>query len=65
MKKPLAHNKDLAHLPAALVMSGPTTLSRTAPHDGRKYRMLKVLDEFSYECLAIPCRSQAQGDHCP
>ena len=22
-------------------------------HDGRKYRMLNVLDEFSHECLAI------------
>src|SRR6202008_511037 len=22
-------------------------------HDGRKYRMLKVLDEFTHECLAI------------
>ena len=26
-------------------------------HDGRKYRMLNVLDEFTHECLAIPnCR---------
>ena len=24
-----------------------------APPDGRKYRMLNVLDEFSHECLAI------------
>ncbi len=23
------------------------------PHDGRKYRMLNVLDEFTHECLAI------------
>ena len=22
-------------------------------HDGRKYRMLNVLDEFTHECLAI------------
>jgi hypothetical protein len=24
-------------------------------HDGRKYRILNVIDEFSHECLAIRC----------
>jgi hypothetical protein len=30
-------------------MSGPTTLSRTAPT--MEYRMLNVLDEFTHGCL--------------
>src|SRR5262249_59540169 len=28
-------------------------LGEDRTHDGRKYRMLNVLDEFSHECLAI------------
>jgi putative transposase len=27
--------------------------SEDRTHDGRKYRMLNVLDEFTHECLAI------------
>ena len=30
-------------------------------HDGRKIRMLNVVDEFTHECLAIRVDSQAQG----
>src|SRR4051794_13343414 len=36
--------------PSTAITSGPTTLST---HDGRKYRMLNVIDEFTHECLAI------------
>src|SRR3954454_8047441 len=35
------------------ITSGPTTLWRTGTHDGRRYRMLNVIDEFTHECLAI------------
>src|SRR5499426_2321596 len=33
--------------------SSRTTSMRDRTHDGRKYRMLNVLDEFTHECLAI------------
>ena len=33
-------------------MSGPTTSSRAEP-DGRKFRMLNIIDESTRECLAI------------
>ncbi len=39
--------------PSTANTSGPTTSSRRATHDGRKFRMLNVLDEFTRECLAI------------
>jgi hypothetical protein len=38
--------------PSIAIMSSRTTSSRTH-HDGRKYRMLNVVDEFTQECLAI------------
>lgn len=34
------------------ISSGPTTSSRTA-RDGRKVRTLNVIDEFTWECIAI------------
>ena len=34
-------------------MSGPTTLSRTAPTMDGSFRMLNIIDEFTRECLAI------------
>ena len=30
-------------------------------HDGRKFRMLNVIDEFTRECLAIRVEPKAQG----
>src|SRR5262249_2996652 len=33
-------------------------------HDGRKYRMLNVLDEFTPRMLGDPCRPQAQSNRC-
>src|SRR5262249_61986060 len=35
------------------IMSGPTTLSRTAPMMDANIGCFNVLDEFTYECLAI------------
>src|SRR6266516_2634097 len=34
-------------------MSGPIDFVEDRTHNGRKYRMLNVLDEFTHECLAI------------
>ena len=34
-------------------MSGPMTSSLTAPPDGKAFRMLCIIDEFSRESLAI------------
>ena len=33
-------------------------------HDGRKFRMLNVIDEFTRECLAIRVEPEAEGDRC-
>jgi hypothetical protein len=33
--------------------SGPMTSSRTAPHDGRVYRTLNIIDEYTREALMI------------
>ncbi len=33
--------------------SGPTTSSRGRTHDGRKFRILTIIDEASRECLAL------------
>src|SRR5712691_11004111 len=33
--------------------SGPTTFVEDRTHDGRKIRMLNIIDEFTHECLAI------------
>ena len=39
---------------SAPIMSGPTISWRAGPtRDGRKFRMLNVIDEFSRECLSI------------
>jgi putative transposase len=34
-------------------MCGPTDFVEARTHDGRKFRMLNVVDEFTRECLAI------------
>jgi hypothetical protein len=34
-------------------MSGSYDFVEDRTHDGRRYRMLNVLDEFTHECLAI------------
>jgi len=34
-------------------MSGPHDFVEDRTHDGRKFRMLNVIDEFTHECLAI------------
>src|SRR5438046_9383447 len=39
--------------PSAPTTSGRTTSSRSAPMNGRKFRMLNIIDEFTHECLAI------------
>ena len=39
--------------PNIAITCGPTTSSEDRTHDGRKYRMLNVIDEFKHESLAI------------
>src|SRR5438105_12643928 len=39
--------------PSAATTSGLTTSSRSVTHNGRKFRMLNIIDEFTHECLAI------------
>lgn len=41
--------------------SGPATSSRARTHDGRKFRMLNLLDEFTRECLAIRVNRKLQS----
>ena len=53
MKKPQTHNKDLVRPPAALVMSGPTTLSRTDPTMAASIGCSRCPTSFSHECSAI------------
>jgi len=37
-------------------MSAPHDFVEARPHDGRKFRMLNLVDEFTRECLAIRAR---------
>ena len=48
-------------------MSGPMTSSQDRTQDGRAFRMLTVIDEFTRRCLAIVVARKLKSDdvlHC-
>jgi transposase InsO family protein len=43
-------------------MSGRTTSSKARTHDGRKFRILTIIDEASRECLALVVARQLRHE---
>ena len=47
---------------AGRTMSGPMTSSMARTHDGRTFRMLTIIDEWTRECLAIDVARHLRSD---
>ena len=48
--------------PAVRITSGLTTSVQARTHDGRAFRLLTVIDEYTRECLAIQVARQIRSD---